>query len=71
MNEELEKPSTTRTVGPVTVSTTTAVAVTTLACWILGLYGIETPVEVQGAITAVIVFFAGVIVPSKRGKRSL
>lgn len=65
------KPSTTRTVGTVTVSTTAAVGVTTVAVWILTLYGIDMPVEVQGAVTGVIVFLAGWIIPSKRGKRSL
>lgn len=65
------KPSTIRTVGPVTISTTAAVGVTTIACWILSLYGINPPPEVQGAITGIIVFLAGWIVPSKRGKRSM
>lgn len=71
MSTEIEKPSSSRTVGPVTVTTTTAVAVTTIGMWILSLYDINPPIEVQGAITAVIVFISGWIVPSKRGKRSM
>lgn len=71
MSTEIEKPSTKRTVGPVTMSTTAAAAITTTACWILSLYGINPPLEVQGAFTTIIVFFAGFIVPSKRGKRSM
>lgn len=71
MNTETETPSTTRNIGPVTLTTTGAVAVTTIGVWILGLYGINPPPEVQGATTALIVFLAGWFVPSKRGKRSL
>lgn len=71
MSTEVDKPSTSRSVGPVTVTTTTAVALTTIACWILSLYGVNPPLEVQGAITAVVVFVSGLMVPSKRGKRSM
>lgn len=71
MSTEIDKPSTTRTVGPVTITTTAAAAVTTVGMWILSLYNVNPPLEVQGAITAIIVFCAGWIVPSKRGKRSM
>lgn len=66
-----ESPTTSRGVGPVTVSTTAAAGVTTIAVWILSLYGLDVPPEVQGGFTMLIVFCAGFIVPSKRGKRSL
>lgn len=71
MNTDTETPSTTRNIGPVTLTTTGAAAVTTIGVWILGLNGIEPPPEVQGAITAIVVFLCGWFVPSKRGKRSL
>lgn len=71
METETNTPSTTRNVGAVTLSTTAAAALTTMACWILSLYGINPPLEVQGAFTTMIVFLAGWVVPSKRGKRSL
>lgn len=69
---DTEKTSTHRTIGPVTTSTVTAAAVTTVACWILNSNGIDVPGEIQGAITTILVGVAGwVTVPCKRGKRSM
>ena len=55
--------NTTRTIGTVTVTTATAAAVTTLAVWGASLAGVDVPTEVQGALTTLIVFIAGWLVP--------
>ena len=65
-----EDTETSRGVGPVTLSTGAAAALTTCACWILEANGISVPTEVQGAFTVLTVFIAGALVPGKRGKRA-
>jgi hypothetical protein len=58
-----------RTVGPVTLATGGAAAATTVLCWLLTLFGVDVPGEVQGSITVLLVLAAGYAVrPSRRGK---
>jgi hypothetical protein len=58
-----------RSVGPVTLATGGAAAATTVLCWVLKLFGIDVPGEVQGSITVLLVLAAGYAVrPSRRGK---
>ena len=52
-----------RTIGAVTVTTSTAAAITTIIVWIGTLLGLDIPSEVQGALTTIIVFIAGWAVP--------
>lgn len=48
---------------------TAAAGVVTILCWILSLFGILVPDYVQGAVTTVLVFAAGWLVPEGSGKR--
>jgi hypothetical protein len=66
-NHELEMEK--RSVGPVTLATGGAAAATTILCWVLKLFGVDVPGEVQGSITVLLVLAAGYAVrPSRRGK---
>lgn len=52
-----------RKIGPVTLATGGAAAIITIIAWIVSLYGIEVPAEIQGAATVVVVLVAGYAVP--------
>ena len=56
-------PASGRTIGPVTLATGGAVAVTTLLCYLVKtIFGVEIPPVEQGAITLVIVMVSGWLV---------
>lgn len=52
-------PASGRTVGPVTMATGGAAAMTGIACWILSLNGITVPPLEQGSITVLLIMLAG------------
>ena len=54
-----------RSIGPVTFSTVTAAAITTILVWVASMFGLAIPEVVQGAITTLIVFVAGYAVPPR------
>ena len=54
-----------RNIGPVTGATAGAAALTTILFWVLTLFGVTAPNEVQGAVTTLIVVIAGWLVPPK------
>jgi hypothetical protein len=49
---------------PKVISATSVAALVTVACWIASLRGMNTPPEVQGAITTVLVGAAAYLTPS-------
>ena len=57
-----------RTVGPVTLAAGGGAAVTTVLCWVLSLFGIDVPPEVQGAVTVLVVLVAGYAVKPGTGR---
>lgn len=55
-----------RTIGAVTMTTGVASAVVFILAWLTELLtAIEVPTEVQGALTVVVVFIAGYLVPPR------
>lgn len=58
-----------RSVGPVTLATGGAAAVTALVCWVLTLFGIDVPDTIQGSITIIVVLVAGFTVPPRKTGR--
>lgn len=71
MAEKKPVPASGRSVGPVTLATGGAAAATTLLCWILTMFGVDVPGEVQGSITVLLVLAAGYAVrPTVRGEHA-
>lgn len=59
-----------RTIGPVTMATGGAVAITTFSCFLLArVANFEIPPLEQGCLTLILVMVSGWAVPAKRGKR--
>lgn len=61
--------ATRRHIGVVTSAAGAASALTTLVVWIFVSNGVEVPLEVQGAITTLVVVLAGYLVPADRDGR--
>jgi hypothetical protein len=54
-----------RHIGIVTTSAGAGAALATLVVWILSMFGVDVPGEVQGAITTIVVLVAGYLVPAE------